>query len=540
VTELGGIAGSWVNDQIAQFAGIRYAEDTGGNNRFRPPVPVQGWDGVYDASEFGPICPQNASLLDSVFGQMNPTHSEDCLRLNVWSGGFDSDGSLAGGADAALRPVLVWIHGGGFEMGASSQELYLGDRLAESGLVVVSFNYRLGTLGFMELGQLDPAFAGSGNNGLRDQLCALRWIQNNIAAFGGDPEQVTLFGQSAGSMSIAFLMASGQLVGLANRVVCQSGAASLPAPVSVAQLSTDSVVAGLGATSVEDLQKAAVADLLNQHAQIGLQRIGNPEMTLESVGDPAGFLPFRPVADGEFLPLSPLEAIASGAAQGIDLVIGVTEDEWSLFGMMDPSGSDLGHLRERIELLGGDSDEVIDYYRLALGGPTASAEAVEDAAFVKSLTDRVMTDIVFTRPAVDLAAAQGAWATVWLFEFTWDSPAMGGILGATHGVELPFQFRKTAMPTVAMFIGDAPPDSLTKSMSGLTVAFALSGDPGTVDGVTWTSFDPANPVHLRIDETCELREGPDSARLGLWSGAYAGGVLAPTRRSEPATQASAI
>ena len=526
VTDLGGISGTWVGEDVAQFAGIRYAEDASGNNRFRPPVPVAAWDSAFDAAEFGPICPQNVSLLDSVFGQMNPTQSEDCLRLNVWSTAFGSDGSLSATATDELRPVLVWIHGGGFEMGASSQSVYLGDKLAASGVVVVSINYRLGAFGFMELGALDSEFAGSGNNGLRDQLCALRWVQDHIPAFGGDPDRVTVFGQSAGAMSIAFLMASGELSGLARRAICQSGAASLPAPPEVSQLSTDAILAGLGANSVEDLQKAAVADLLAQHAQIGLQRIGNPEMTLESVGDPAGFLPFRPVADGRFLPISPLAAIAAGSAEGIDLLVGVTEDEWSLFGMMDPSATDQKLLQDRMALLGADPQAVLLHY-----GYGDLADRPEPAADIKTLTDRVMTDVVFTRPATDLAAAQQRWASVWLYEFTWDSPTMDGVLGATHGVELPFQFDKTDLPTISMFIGANPPEVLTHTMGGLTVEFAATGEPGVVGGNRWPLYDPAEPMHLRIAEHCEVRVGPEKERMDLWSGAYQDGVLAPKARN---------
>jgi para-nitrobenzyl esterase len=184
----GALRGRWA-DGVARFAGIPFAAPPVGEQRFRPPAPAPDWEGVRDARHFGPISPQNPSLMDALFGGEAEQWDEDCLHLNVWTPSVETESPL---------PVMVWIHGGGFEMGSGSSPLYHGESFAHSGVVYVSINYRLGSLGFLELGHLDPGYAGSGNVGLLDQVAALRWVRDNVAAFGGDAGNVTVFGESAG------------------------------------------------------------------------------------------------------------------------------------------------------------------------------------------------------------------------------------------------------------------------------------------------------------------------------------------------------
>ncbi len=505
-TPLGTIRGTWDGD-AALFAGIRYAEAPTGERRFRPPVPASAWSGELDATTFGPICPQNPSMIDAVFGHQNPAQDEDCLALNIWSPAFvaseTADASTSG--SSAKLPVLVWIHGGGFEMGAGSQAMYSGKAFADSGVVFVSINYRLGTLGFMELGSLDSGFAGSANNGLRDQLCAIRWVNDNISAFGGDPSNVTLFGQSAGSMSIAFLLSSGQLQGLAKRVICQSGGASLAAQPRTSELSTQAVLATTSSASVADLQALPVAELLRAHAAIGIQRIGNPEATLDSIGDPAAFLPFRPVADGDLIPHDPVGAIAAGAGSGIDLMCGSTSEEWTLFSMMDANGGDPEVIAHRLRSLGVDPGEVLEAY--AAEHPDADGRATMIA---------IMTDVVFRVPTHALADAHAAHGQVWMYRFSWASPVMDGMIGATHGMELPFQFVQTKTPMVTMFVGNDAPDSLVEHMHGLTVRFAAEGEAGAVDGVRWPMYVPNERSVLDIAERCTLLDDPLPLTRSVW------------------------
>lgn len=209
---------------------------------------------------------------------------------------------------------MVWIHGGGFQIGSGSSPIYDGEAFARDGVVLVSLNYRLGELGFMELGAIDPDYAGSGNNGLRDQICALEWVRDNIAVFGGDPGNVTVFGESAGSMSVSLLLASDAATGLFRRAICESGGVNAASTAEAAETLAAQYLAESGADDVAGLLALPVEDLMAVQSKVLMERFADVEATIEAGGDPLTFLPFRPVTDGGLVPLDPLAAIASGSA----------------------------------------------------------------------------------------------------------------------------------------------------------------------------------------------------------------------------------
>ena len=248
-TTLGTVRGTWQRG-VARFAGIPFAAPPVGDLRFRPPAPAEPWDGVRPAEQFGPVAPQNPSLMEALFGGEAEQWGEDCLYLNVWTPEPEPDEPLA---------VMVWIHGGGFEMGSGSSPLYDGTSFAQDGVVLVTLNYRLGAFGFLELGEVDPSRAGSGNVGLLDQVAALEWVRDNISSFGGDPSRVTIFGESAGAMSVSLLMSMPRATGLFHRVIAQSGAASVARTPALAAADTAEFMADTGLTSIEELLAAEPA-----------------------------------------------------------------------------------------------------------------------------------------------------------------------------------------------------------------------------------------------------------------------------------------
>ena len=321
-----------------------------------------------------PVYPQNPSMMDALFGGDAEKWDEDCLHLNVWSPQPEAGSAL---------PVMVWIHGGGFEMGSGSSPLYHGESFAREGVVFVSINYRLGSLGFLELGGVDPDLAGSGNVGLLDQVEALRWVRDNISAFGGDPDNVTVFGESAGAMSVSLLLTMPSAKGLFAKAIAQSGAAASARPVALANADAEEFMGHLGVSTAEDLQALPVEQLLGAHAALSAARITDPDRVIGQSRSPLAFLPFRPVADDTIVPADPVATMAAGAAAGIPLVLGTNLDEWKLFAMMGPGADSRDAVLERLTLLTDDAENALAVYEEA--HPGASSADLESAI----LTDRV-------------------------------------------------------------------------------------------------------------------------------------------------------
>jgi para-nitrobenzyl esterase len=479
-------------DGAVLFAGIPYAAPPLGARRFRAPEPHEGWKGVRSAQRFGPAAPQLPG--EGLIAQRELRWDEDCLTLNVCTPGLDD----------ARRPVLVWIHGGGFQSGQGGIPWYSGTSFARrGGVVTVSINYRLGALGFAHLAELGgEACASSGLNGILDQLAALRWVRDNIAAFGGDPERVTVAGESAGGMSVGVLLGCPGSRGLFRGAVAQSGAAQHVLDEPKAREVAARFAEALRAESLEALRARSVDEILAAQRSVAVSYLA------ESRGDPTGLggMPFRPVVDGRALPEPPLDAVRAGNAADVSLLVGTNADETTLWGHGD---ADEARARRIFARHLRDGDAAYAAYAAARPGATPGA-------LVVALT----TDHIFRIPAVRLAEAQhAAGGRVWKYLFSWKSRAFGGRLGATHALEIPFAFGNLDKPGVDAFLGPGdPPSALAERMHAAWIAFVREGDPSCDALPEWPGYEPARRAVMEFGEPTRLLGDPGAAERTLFEG----------------------
>jgi para-nitrobenzyl esterase len=470
---------------VSIWKGIPYAAPPIGELRFRRPQPATPWTGERDATKFGTVAAQSrdpAIAMMSGIGE-KIVSGEDCLTLNVFSPG----------ADGAKRPVVVWIHGGAFIMGSGSTPLYHGTSFAAlHDLVVVTINYRLGLFGLLYLGDLAPG-REEGNYALLDQIAALRWVKDNIAAFGGDPDQVTVMGESAGAISIGSLLAMPAARDLFHRAILQSGAAVLSPPTREDMTAAArTVLAELGVT-VDELPGVPEARILA--AQEKLSRTN-------------GLAAFAPYVDGVSVPESPIAAVRAGGAAGIPLLLGSNRDEWTLFEVFlgDRTITPFeAPLRER---LGTTLDELLAIYQRDRPGRT------ERQAWVD-----LIGDVAFRIPAIRLAEAQSDHQrAVYMYRFDWASPALGGRLGAAHGLDLPFVWNRVDLPASKILLGEAAESAqpLATQLHATWAAFIRSGDPNGAGLPAWPAYDRARRQTMLIDRTSSVVEDPGGVSRALF------------------------
>lgn len=495
-TRDGKVAGA-VEDGAHVFRGIPFAQPPVGPLRFAPPQPPEPWAGVRPATEFGPVSHQTVIGLGFMGAGQQP-HSEDCLYLNVWTPA----------PDGARRPVMVWVHGGAFVIGAGSEPLYDGRRLALAGdVVVVTVNYRLGALGYLGHPSLrDEATGAWANWGLLDQIEAVRWVRDNAAAFGGDPDNITVFGESAGSMSVTTMMAAPAARGLFRRVIGQSGA-PMVATAEEAEATAGRVLHELGVGAGE-LRSVPAERFVEVQQAVMLSGGGGGGV---SSGPDGEAMPFRPVVDGAVLPRRPREAVAAGVAAGIGLLTGTNRDETKLFSMLDQGEIDDDALLARLgATLPADACErVVEVYRKAR---SARGEPVE----AREIWSAIETDRFFRAAAVRFAADHARHEPqTYLYLFDWSSPIAQ--LGAAHAIEVPFVFATLDAPMIDMFAGGGPDaERLSKLVQGAWVAFARTGDPSTADLGAWPAFDGHRRTTMVLGREPHVEDSPRSDELACW------------------------
>ena len=487
-TASGKVEGIQTKNGVLAFLGIPFAQPPKGDLRFAPPVEVAPWEGVRDASKSGPAAPQPAAPLDPAakFAQ-----DEDCLNLDIWTPGIDGQ----------KRPVIVYIHGGAFMLDRSGNPLYDGANISKRGdIVFASINYRLGALGFLYLDDFGAEYQGSGSNGIRDQILALRWVKNNAAKFGGDPENITVMGESAGAQSIFALMSLPQTKGLFRRAIAQSGPFNwFRSRDYAAQLTADFMEIcknKFGVTDIAGLRKLKPQEIVE--AQDDLLAKGN-------VLCPRFWMP---VIDGTVIPKDPFTAIQDGAADGIALLHGTNRDEYCFWIQFKPSlqSEPLADFLSEIpwfgKNLGDRKQEVLDFYNKR--NPTPGPEKSSIPSSVAYATDDM-----FLVPHIKASEAQAKHAKVWMYRMDWKANLKSAeYLNACHGIELPFVF-KTFDSGVGL-VGPNPPMALSDAMQDAWISFARTGDPNHKGLAEWPAYEPARRATMIFDTKSKMVEDPDS------------------------------
>lgn len=501
-TASGSVRGEF-RDGIHTFKGIPYGAPTGGANRFMPPRKAEPWFGVKDAFAYGPIAPQRsagARMSATAIDLASGTEGEDCLVLNVFTPGLDG----------GKRPVMFWCHGGGFVSG-SGGESYDGSKLAQRGdVVVVTINHRLGGLGFLHLGDVGgPEFADSGNSGLLDIIAALEWVRDNITRFGGDPGNVTVFGESGGGRKTSAILAMPSAKGLFHRAIIQSGPelrvnertyASELAEAVLAELDLKpSQLEALQAVPLERFmaaQFAAVAKMPGSNARGG----------------------FRPTAQTPSLPNHPFTPSAPAISAEIPVIVGFNRTEATLFLANDKEVFDLdaeGLERRTTRLLRDRAPQVIAEMR------DLYPEASPSDLYIAIHTGFLRYPIDSIRIAERKSALGGAPAYAYTFE--WESPARWGKMKTPHALEIPFVFDSVTSPAWSGLTRATPEaEALAAKVSATWAAFARTGDPNTGGLPQWEPYSSSERKTMLINNESELVADPRPQEREMWERLYAG------------------
>ena len=499
-TESGQVAG-YREGSTYIYKGIPYAKA----ERFMPPEPIEKWEGVRSCRQYGPTAPQGARAgwrADEsayAFNWDDGFAGEDCQRLNIWTQGVN---------DGKKRPVMVWLHGGGYSAG-SGQELpsYDGRHLSQKDVVVVSLNHRLNVLGFLDLSAFGEKYAKSGNVGMLDIIAALKWVKQNIAQFGGDPDNVTIFGQSGGGGKVSTLMSMPDAKGLFHKAIVQSGStlttmtSDLSRRIGVAILEE----LHLQSSQIDSLKNVPYEKLLAAGAaaieRVKKENAGSNAATSKLFG-------WSPTVDGAVLPRHPFSPDAPEQSRDIPMMIGTTYTEFA-------ASAYVPQLRNLPE------DKVMEMVRETYGDSTDKfVEAYKKAYPNYKPADLIDTDFMFRSQAVQqaqLKVAQNG-AKVWMYIFGWQSPVLNGALRSTHCMEIPFVFDNADLHA-SMTGGGEQAMKLAQRMSDAWVNFARTGDPNGekgIDGVpTWDAFTTRDGATMWWDNECKVLRNHDREVLEI-------------------------
>lgn len=488
-TANGKVAG-YIQDGVTIFKGIPYAKA----NRFEAPVQADSWEGIRSCRQYGPVSPQGARSgwandeIAFAFNWNDGVQGEDCLRLNVWTPALDS----------RKRPVMVWLHGGGYSAG-SGQELpsYDGTSLAfAEDVVVVSINHRLNVLGFLDLSAYGEKYAKSANAGLLDIVASLKWVRDNIAAFGGDPSNVTIFGQSGGGGKVTTLLATPCAKGLFHKAIVQSGSMLRTMESKYSRKIGIATVRNLGldASSIDKISEVPYGELL----AAGEKAIAQVKAEADRDGVASFIFGWAPTVDGAVLPSQPFDPQAPAISADIPMIIGTTRHEFSMTTYV-PALRNAGR-EEVIGILKGRYGE----------GTERFLELFAKAYPGSKPADMLDADFVFRPSAIEQAlrkSLQGA-APVYMYMFNWESPVLDGILRSTHCMEIPFVFNN-ADRHASMTGGGAQAMKLASKMSHCWAEFARCGKPSAEGLPEWEPFEAEKRAVMFFDNTCKMSYSHD-------------------------------
>jgi para-nitrobenzyl esterase len=488
MTRQGKVRGQTAENGVKVFGGIPYGAPTDGANRWRAPRPPAAWTGVRDCVTFGDQSPQVAAPITPLFTSWDRKvgESEDCLRLNVWTPGVD----------ARKRPVMVWFHGGGFAQYNGSAPAYDGDRMCRRGdVVLVTVNHRLNIFGYLYLEEIGgPAWAGASNAGQLDLIAALQWVKDNIAAFGGDPNNVTIFGESGGGAKVCTLMAMPGARGLFHKAIVESGPLTQGVSKASATAAARRVLAKLkiGEDQLDQLAAAPAAQLLDAYKSVagGWDRV------------------FAPVVDGSSLPRDPFEPDAPDISAAVPLLIGTNKDEMNLL-LGSPQTFALSWDSLPVALTPllphADVDQIVEDYRKIR--PQATAP---DVFF--GITTQLFMAMNTVRIA-ERKAAQGA-APAYVYEVDWETPVMGGRFKSPHSVEIPFVFDTVAKSESMVGTGKEP-QAMADQMCPAWIAFARTGSPQTKTLPPWPAYEPARRATMVFNLQSQVMSDPHGDERAL-------------------------